>query len=241
MMQTPVILKTGATLPELWAYKGDFEDWILSGMGLDRRQALVVDVTQGQPLPAYDRLSGVVITGSHAMLTEHLPWSEAVAAWLPAAVRRRIPILGICYGHQLLAYALGGQVDYNPGGLEVGTVEVRLAPQAQDDPLLSGLGSSLQLHVSHAQSVLRLPPEAVLLAASDMDAHQAFRVGGCAWGVQFHPEFDAHITRTYALDDAPALRQAGRNPAPILAACRDTPYGEMILQRFASLLVTPPG
>ena len=132
-----LIVKTGSTLPELQARRGDFEDWTLARLGVDA--ARVVDVTRGERLPDATGFGGVVVTGSHDMVTEHLPWSERTAEWLAGAVARQVPTLAICYGHQLLAYALGGDVNDNPQGAEYGTVEVALAPEAAADPLLVAL------------------------------------------------------------------------------------------------------
>ena len=70
-MQKILIVKTGNTLPSLLASKGDFEHWTLSGMGVGDDQALIVNVRDGLPLPAYDKLSGVVVTGSHSTVTDH--------------------------------------------------------------------------------------------------------------------------------------------------------------------------
>jgi GMP synthase (glutamine-hydrolysing) len=153
-MRQILIIKTGSTLPSLLASKGDFEDWVLAGMGIGDDPVSIVDVRDGSPLPAYNETSSVVITGSHSMVSDHDDWSERTAAWLAGAVERQIPILGICYGHQLLAYALGGKVGDNPNGHEYGTVEVRLNEHARQDPLLGGLPNPLKLHVSHTQSVL---------------------------------------------------------------------------------------
>lgn len=78
-----VIIKVGSTFPSLKATRGDFEHWILSGMQ--------IDVRSGARLPEYDSISGIVITGSHAMVTEYQEWSERTAAWLSGAVERMIP------------------------------------------------------------------------------------------------------------------------------------------------------
>jgi GMP synthase (glutamine-hydrolysing) len=220
-----IIIKTGGTMASLRSRRGDFEDWILGGMGLGDGHAEVVDVAAGQPLPPAARASGIVITGSHDMVTDRLEWSERTASWLAEAALSGTPLLGICYGHQLLAHALGGTVEYNPRGQEMGTAEITLLEAASHDPLLVGLPPTIRVHVSHSQSVTRLPPGAVRLAENAWDANQAFRMGACAWGVQFHPEFDAEIMHAYAAE-------AKRMPEVTII---DTPFGGRILGRFASL------
>ena len=102
-MSRVLVIKTGTTLPPLRAAQGDFEDWVISGLGVPIDRVLVVDVQTGAELPASRDVAGVVITGSHAMVTDHEPWSERTAAWLREGVALHKPVLGICYGHQLLA------------------------------------------------------------------------------------------------------------------------------------------
>lgn len=235
-MGNVVIIKTGSTFPALAAKKGDFEDWIIAGMEINREDTIVVNVTKHSPFPDYLDIAGVVITGSHAMVTEHHAWSERTATWLRTVVHRSIPVLGICYGHQLLAYALGGTIGNNPNGREFGTVDVYLNAAAQQDPLLSTLPEIIQVHVSHTQSVLRLPPDAHVLASSKMDQHQAFVFGNCAWGVQFHPEFDAEIVRECIKTEQQVLREQGSDPEDLLQNCQDTPYGALLLQRFREII-----
>lgn len=230
-----IIVKVGSTLPALRSANGDFEDWILAGLADSSSQKHVVDVCNGCALPSYDGMSGVVVTGSHAMVTEHQEWSERTARWLVEAVGRKIPILGICYGHQLLAYALGGEVGNNPNGREFGTVDVHLEGRARDDALLGCFPTPIKVHVSHTQSVLRLPPQAKRLAYSERDENQAFVVGDSAWGVQFHPEFDAGIVREYISSHREVLSAEGQNPAELVAKSVDTQFGTEILKRFAAI------
>ena len=150
-------------------------------------------------------------------------------------VAAEIPLLGICYGHQLLGRAMGGQVDYHPQGKEVGTFDVRLRTESREDPLFSGLPPQFPVHATHSQSVLTLPPGAVLLAENDFDPHHAFRLGPCAWGVQFHPEYDSRIMRDYIQAQANSLVDTGRNPESLLGAVRETPAANSILKKFADL------
>lgn len=91
-----LIVKVGETLPSLHARRGDFEHWIQAGMQLDLERTLIVDVRNSSRLPEVDQLSGVVITGSHAMVTEHQDWSERTAEWLSQAAESGVPVLGIC-------------------------------------------------------------------------------------------------------------------------------------------------
>ena len=235
-MQKLFILKVGSALPALVSKRGDFEDWIRFGMNIDQDAHVVVDVPRGSPLPEYDLAAGVVITGSHAMVTEHQAWSERIAGWLPGAVASEIPVLGICYGHQLLAYALGGEVGDNPNGREYGTVEINFNDSVRGDALLGGLPTPIKAQTGHTQTVLRLPKAARRLANSERDRNQSFIVGNCAWGVQFHPEFDVEIMREYIHHNRQILRAEGQDPGELISQTEDSVYGSEILRRFAALL-----
>lgn len=235
-MRKILIIKTGCAFPAVRAKRGDFEHWILEGMAMGPENAIVVDVGRGETLPEPARMTGAVITGSHAMVTERSPWSENTAEWLFRAVGGALPLLGICYGHQLLAHALGGEVGPAVAGRESGTVEIRLTPSAGSDPLFGRLPGSPRFHVCHAQSVLTLPDGAIPLASSDGDPHQAFRVGDRAWGVQFHPEFDEGIMRSYIDHYRDELIREGQDGARAKRECSPTPWGGRLLKRFARIV-----
>ena len=235
-MDTILIVKTGSTMDVLKARKGDFEDWILAGMGMERKNAQIIDVQAGHPLPSPERLKGIVITGSHAMVTENHEWSRQAAQWVKHAAGASVPILGICYGHQLIAHALGGVVGNNPNGREFGTVDVRLNHHAGKDPLFRSFPDTIRVHASHTQSVLTLPPGARVLASSDMDPHHASVWEDRVWGVQFHPEFDAEITKAYIESYRTDLQAEGNDVDTLLRSCEDTPYGTALLTRFSRIV-----
>ncbi len=235
-MNRILIVKTGSTLDDLKARKGDFEDWILAGMGLERKNTRIIDAQAGHPLPSPERLTGIVITGSHAMVTEHHGWSRQAARWVKHAAGASVPMLGICYGHQLIAHALGGHVGNNPGGREFGTVDVRLNRHAGKDRLFRGLPDTIRVHASHTQSVLTLPPGVVLLGSSVLDPHHAFVWEEHVWGVQFHPEFDLETTKAYIEAYRTDLQAEGKDVDTLLRSCGDTPYGTALLKRFSRLL-----
>lgn len=237
-----VIIKTGDSLPALVARRGDFEDWILAGLGKPHPDTCtVIPVHKGGTLPEFDGIGGIIVTGSHAMVTERADWSERTAAWLRDAVERQIAVLGICFGHQLLADALGGRVAYIPGGPEFGTVEAILTEKALTDPLFAGLPRTIAVQTSHYQAVTQLPPGATLLASSEKDPHSAFRCGARAWGVQFHPEYDAGIANAYVEEFNRDARKSGGKIAPLPLDCRDSAVGRALLERFAALVARGKG
>ncbi len=234
-MKKLYIIKAGSTYASTIACLGDFDDWIAAGLGVDPERIVVVDAVGGAPLPAADDMAGAVVTGSHAMVTDNLPWSLGLEAWIAGLVAAGTPFLGICYGHQLLGRAAGGQVGYHPAGREVGTVEVRLTAAARQDPLFRALPDRFAAHATHAQSVLLLPDGAELLAGNDFEPVHAFRVGGCAWGVQFHPEYAAEVMRGYIEAQRKGLERDGRDVGRLLGAVQETPEARRVLRNFASL------
>jgi GMP synthase (glutamine-hydrolysing) len=236
MAKKITIIEAGRTFAELADRRGDFADWVAAGMGLSRQEVKVVPAFAGSPLPAAEETAAVVVPGSHAMVTDREPWSEKLADWLGRIVARDIPVLGICFGHQLLAHALGGTVGFHPAGGEFGTVAVRLLPGGGDDPLLGGLPAVFPAQVFHRQSVLRLPPGARALAASSRESHQAVRFAPRAWGVQFHPEFDDAVTAAYLDFDSERLIREGFDPAALRADLCLTPVAATLLQRFRRLV-----
>jgi GMP synthase (glutamine-hydrolysing) len=232
-----IIIKTGCTMPELAQQRGDFDDWMVEAMAICRSEVETVDVSLGDRLPEFHQVSGVVITGSHAMVTEHHAWSEYSAEWLQTAAQKQIPTLGICYGHQLIAYALGGSVAYMQGGREVGTLPVTLQPAAKQDYLLQGLPDQILVQLSHRQAVMELPEDAVWLASSDRVPFEAFRYGDRVWGMQFHPEFSVDVMQAYTDYARLGLAGEGFHPDQIYDQIQETPDGLKIMQRFASLVM----
>lgn len=234
-MKRMLILKTGATFPELAAARGDYEDWFLAGLGVPAANAQVVDLRAGERPPSVDEVGAAVITGSSAMVTDREPWSEALVPWLRDALARELPLLAVCYGHQLLADALGGEVGFNPRGRQIGTLEVARTAAASDDPLLGALPDPLVVQATHRQSVLTLPPGITSLATTPRDPHHAFRVGPRTWAVQFHPEIDHDAIREYIARRVDLIRGEGDDPDALLANLRESDHGTRLLRRFAEL------
>jgi len=231
-MKPIIIVKTGGTYPDMAARYGDFEDWFVARMDRSAGTIETVSPFSGEPLPPPASLGGIIITGSHDMVTEKHPWSEKTADWVRQAVEADIPLLGVCYGHQLLAHAMGGVVGDNPKGKEFGTVSIRLNRDGRHDRLFEGTPETFVAQACHSQSVMQLPVGATQLASSDMDPHHAFVIGRRAWGVQFHPEFDGQILRLYIQRFADDLKAQGCDVEGLLAEIRETPESEALLRRF---------
>ena len=234
-----LILQTGRPAASMRRH-GSFAHWIRVAAGLRDDDVVVIDVagpdgSGGESLPTREGFAGVIVTGSGAMVTDKLPWSEASAAWLRDAAHAGLPLLGICYGHQLIAHALGGEVGYNPVGREMGTVDIDLQPGAFEDALFAGVPSRFPVQATHLQTVLALPEGARLLATSAQDAACAFRWGSSAWGVQFHPEFSTVHMRGYVQARRDALASEGHDATAMENSVRATPFARQLLRRFVAI------
>src|SRR5699024_87768 len=117
----------------------------------------VIDVSVGEALPAMDSVRGAVISGSAAMVTDQRDWSERLAGWIRNAMDAALPLFGVCYGHQLMAHALGGHVGALPDGREMGTKDIEILAPGVSDPLLTTTPARFAAHTTHVESVLEVP------------------------------------------------------------------------------------
>ncbi len=179
----------------------------------------------GQALPAHEEVAGAVVMGGPMNVdeVERFPALAAEREWLAEAVRRDLPVLGVCLGAQLLARALGAEVRAGEGS-EIGFAPVEVSDP--EDPLLGGLAPGTEVLHWHGD-VFDLPDGATPLASSARTEHQAFRVGN-AWGVLFHPEADFALVEAWLMvpemiDDAvAALGNEGAQALPEQAAAAES-------------------
>ena len=115
-------------------------------------------------------------------------WLAPTKALVRLAAATGVPTLGICLGHQLSAVALGGRVDRNPRGQQIGVLDVGWTEAAAEDPLLGPLAGPVRAVQWNNDLVLDLPEGAVVLARTPHDEVQAVRYADTVWGVQWHPE-----------------------------------------------------
>lgn len=232
-----LILKTGTTIAELSARGEDFESWFAAGSQVPVERCLVSDISAGETLPGLSAVGAIIVTGSPAYLTDLADWNYAAADYLRQARKLRLPLLGVCYGHQLLAWAFGGEVDFNPAGRQIGSTEIELTTAGRADPLLGPLSPEPRVQVSHQQIVSRAPPDAQILARRAVDPFHALRLDQQTWSVQFHPEFDTRIIAAYINARRSDIEEEGLDADGILAALRPTPEAQRLLSRFAALAV----
>ena len=232
--QKIVVVKTGEPVPKVAAKRGQFADLIAGSIGdVFQGEYAVVDVrTDAPPTLGDDAL--VVITGSAANVPDRAPWMLKAEAWLREVVTSGTPTFGICFGHHMLAQALGGEVQRNPRGREIGTLEIE---HADHDPIFDGVPMTFEANVTHVDSVIRLPEGAASLARSRLEDHHAIRFTGTCYGVQFHPEIDAEVMRGYIETRHEILRAEGFDVDVMLARLGEGEPGRQTLRNFVRWFV----
>ncbi|MEA2009782.1 MAG: hypothetical protein U9N78_03680 [Actinomycetota bacterium] len=154
-------------------------------------------------------VDGWIVTGSRYSAYDDEPWIHRLSD-LIRTVHGRVPLVGICFGHQMIARALGGQVGLAPQGRGIGVLpaHVALAEPWMDPPL-----DTVRLIASHQDQVLALPPGGRILAGSDFCPVAIYAIGDTTLGIQNHPEFtpaiaDALLSQREDQIDATDLKRA---------------------------------
>jgi GMP synthase (glutamine-hydrolysing) len=177
----------------------------------------VVRVHEGDVIPAsIGDFAGLVVMGGPMGVYEadRHPHLELERGLIASALERRVPIIGICLGSQLLASVLGATVQ--PGRRkEIGWHTVSLEPGAASDPLFAGVPRAFTALHWHGD-IFDLPPGAVALARSELTPHQAFCHGGFAWGILFHLEVSRRQLGEMTTAFADELAAEGITPRQIL-------------------------
>lgn len=213
---------------------GDQVDWFSAALRVDRSDVLAVAAERGQRLPALDAFSVAVITGSWSMVTDRPEWSERVGHWALELIARGKPLLGVCYGHQLMAQTMGGRVDYLEGGREQGVFDVCLSSAAAADPLFGRWPVHFSAYLSHSQSVVMPPVGAVVLGGTARDPYQILRYGPNALSVQFHPDFTPAVLQACIADRVERSGDASEK-TPAIKSLLDTPQARNVLSHFIEL------
>lgn len=172
---------------------------LLDGYGFTFEQWAALE---GELPDSVQQADGWLITGSKYGAYEDLPWIKPLEQFIVQAYRAEVPMVGICFGHQIIAQALGGKVEKFQGGWSVGRVEYQL----------DEIGDKVPLYAWHQDQVTELPPEATVAGSTGFCQYAALQYHNKAYSIQPHPEF----TRGYTKD----LLEARRNILPEDAAER---------------------
>ena len=229
--QPVALVITGEPIESARARRGGFDRLLIEAAGPGPLDFVTLDARQVGELPSLDGFAAVVVSGSAASVTERAPWILETERRLADAVGARTPVFGICFGHQLLGQALGGRVEKNPNGREIGTVRFE---RVTDDPLIFDREPAFDVNMTHVDSVVTLPPGATVIGRTALDPHAAVRFGERAWGVQFHPEIDAEVMTAYVDGRSARIQAEGLDLAAIRGGIGDGGAGRAVLRRFLS-------
>lgn len=175
--------------------------------------------------------------GSHSV-TEDDPFVAPLLDLTRRLVEAGRPFFGSCYGHQLLARALGGTVVTDLDHAEVGTIDVAPTPAGRADPLLEGVQDSFAAHVGHNDRVDVVPAGATVLASSERCSVHVLRVDGLpVYGTQFHGEMDSDAMRARIAVYGDSYIEGPEAKARVLAGLRDTPFVAGLMRKFVDLYV----
>lgn len=177
-------------------HPGIFRDFFAAdGIGWD-----AVELDAGEAVPSFDGYDALWVMGGPMDVWEEdaHPWLIQEKQAIRAAVRRGLPYMGVCLGHQLLGEAMGGKVA-KAARAEVGILDVDLTPAGRADPLFAGMAERFKALQWHGAEVAVAPPDAVVLARSPLCAVQAMRVGHNAWGMQYHTELTPATVAEWAV------------------------------------------
>ncbi|WP_417798240.1 type 1 glutamine amidotransferase [Terasakiella pusilla] len=170
-------------------YKCDYEDLFIDALlDVDKDLSFVAyHVYRGILPSSVQECDGWLITGSKAGVYEQLPWMETLEAFLKEAYEADAPIIGVCFGHQILAYSLGGKVEKSEKGWGLGLQSYELL-----EPI-AGLEGGMDLYAIHQDQVVTLPDEARVFAKTDHCPNAGLRYKKRAVSFQPHPEFSREM------------------------------------------------
>lgn len=195
-MKNILIIKCGETLPQIKSKYGDFEDWIIRMSGLAPDNFRITNLPAGDALRHPDDFSATVISGSHFNTNQRFPWLKQLRNWVVTARYSNATVLGIGFGFQIIAEALGGKVNVNNDGPVLKTSFIHLSPAGKSDPLFYNIGNSFESYLNFARNVSFLPPEMEILAKNSSGIIMAAKINNI-YGIQFHPEILEEVFKMY--------------------------------------------
>lgn len=180
---------------------------------------------------------GWIVTGSRHGVYEDLPWMRTLKDFLRRSVADGVPVVGICFGHQILADAMGGRVEKSDRGWGVGVHRYQVR---QPLPFMAGAAPEFAIQAMHQDQVVELPPGAAVIAGSDFCPYGALAYGTKALSFQGHPEFEAAFSEELIRTRKGALIPDATADAALasLAEATDAPsVGRWIVDFYRAAMV----
>jgi len=187
-------------------------------------------VCEDAKAPSLAEFSGVIMTGSAAMLADNSPWMNTAKDLVKQCLDEEIPFLGVCFGHQMLGSVCGAAVGPNPKGRNNGTCLVEVE---NESPLFAGIPKTFYAQISHRDVVLERRPIFAVTARTSHDPHHSIQVGKNAFGVQFHPEWNMDISKAYI--DAREQLLGTQTASKMRESLRPSPHASIVVQNFVAL------
>lgn len=180
---------------ELRPIAGDYPDMFHALFAdLDGVSLLPYDIVSGEPSPDPGECGAWIITGSRYSAYDDLPWIKDLERFVRRASESRVPLVGVCFGHQLIARAMGGRVAGSSRGWGVGSVEVRVVEAGKPD-WMQPPRDAYRILNSHADQVERIPEGGLVLGWNDHCPVSLMTVGDYLLGIQGHPEMPVPYLR----------------------------------------------
>ena len=206
------IIETGLVPREHRERHGSFPDMFERMVRAEDPAATVevVSIPNGDALPDPSKLEAVLITGAAAGVYDGLAWIAPLEEFVRTAYANKTPMVGVCFGHQLIAQALGGTVRKSEKGWGIGRHVYQVLPE---NGVLDG--EAVAIPCSHQDQVVEPPSDALTILSSDFTPHAGLLyANGATLTVQPHPEFDAAFAQVCC-----DLRD-GKAPDDVVATAR---------------------
>jgi len=227
-MKDVLIIDCGPSLSGVSKHYGVAPEWIMEslknkGCNFTWVKPYVGDKIQSNNADAW------IITGSPCSVYNCEAWMVNLEEEMKNIQSSQIPVLGICFGHQLIAKCFGGTVELNPQGWELGAYPVQFTAAGKKSQLFSGMEENAIVYESHQDSVTVLPENAIELARNNK-GNQAFMIHDNFYGVQFHPEFSWEVIKMYVFIRSAMGVKVDDPSVP------ESTQGELVLFNFIDLI-----
>jgi GMP synthase (glutamine-hydrolysing) len=223
-----LIIDCGPSLSDVTKHYGVAPEWIMESLKNKGCNFTLVKPYVGENVQI-SNADAWIITGSPRSVYDADDWMVVIERELKNIQSSKIPVLGICFGHQLLAKCFGGIVELNPKGWELGAYPVQFTDAGKKSQIFSGMDDNAIVYESHQDSVIVLPEMAIELARNNK-GNQAFKIHDNFYGVQFHPEFSWEVIKMYV------SKRSATGVTVDDPSIPESTQGELVLFNFIDLI-----